>query len=98
MKKQRKSPTILKPAIDEETALRFALAGSGQASEPSTDRLPESASKQPTAKKSSHDSIEKDTRHISLTISKDLYDRIAEEAAGKNRTVEEWKGKRITRK
>ena len=28
-------------------------------------------------------------RQISLTVSKDLYDRIAKEAANKNRTIEE---------
>ena len=98
MTKRRKSPTILKPVIDEETALRFALAGSGQASEPSTDSVPISASKQPAANKGSHHDVEKDMRQISLTISKDLYDRIAKEAAHKNRTVEEHLKKHLTKR
>jgi hypothetical protein len=89
MTKPRKSPTILKPLIDEEKALRFAAAGSGQAPEPSTDGSPKSVSKRPAANQRSGDFIEKDMRRIALTVSKNLYDRIVKEAARKNRTVEE---------
>jgi hypothetical protein len=99
MKKQRKGPTIVKPVIDEEAAVRFASAGSGQAPEPSTARLPKAASKQPAAaKKVPHDDIEKNMRLISLTIDKDLYDRIAKEAAHKNRTVEEHLRKHLIKR
>jgi hypothetical protein len=98
MTKQRKSPTILKPVIDEEIALRFAAAGSRPALGPSTDGLPKSASKLPAAKKGSSDEIEKDMRQISIAISKGLYDRIAKEAARKNRTVEEHLKKHLTKR
>ena len=98
MGKRRKSPTILKPVIDEEAALRFASAGSAQASEPSTAALPEAVPKHPAAKKSPPDSVEKDMRRILLTISNDLYDKIAKEAARKNRTVEEHIQKRLTKR
>lgn len=97
MGKPRKTPTILKPVIDEETALQFASAGSGQASESSSNKLPKSASKQPTVTKSSR-ALKKDMRQISLTISKELYDRIAEEAARKNRTVEEHLRKHLDKR
>jgi hypothetical protein len=98
MKKQRTSPTILKPAIDEEAALRFASAGYRQVPEPSTERLPKAASKQPAANKVPGDDVEKGVRLISLTIDKDLYDRIAKEAARKNRTVEEHLRKHLTKR
>ncbi|MGD0101065.1 MAG: hypothetical protein ABSC60_12020 [Acidobacteriota bacterium] len=98
MKKQRKSATILKPVIDEEAVLLFASEGSGPASELSTDRAPKAESIQPEIKKSSHNRVEKDMRQISLVISKSLYDRIAKEAARKNRTVEEHLKKHLTKR
>jgi len=97
MKKERKSATILKPIFDEEAVLQFASAGPGQV-QPSTDRLPKAAPKPPATKKSSHAGLEMDTRQISLTISKDLYDRIAKEAAHKNRTVEEHLKKHLNKR
>jgi len=97
MVKKRISPTILKPVIDEETALRFALADKGQASEPSTDEQSKLSSKQTTQRRSHDDGLEKNLRHISITVSKRLYDRIAKEAARKNRTVEEHLQKHITK-
>ena len=42
--------------------------------------------------------IPKDMRQISLTIKKDLYDRIAKEAARKDRTVEEHLKKHLTKR
>ena len=99
MVKKRTSPTILKPVIDEETALRFASADAGLASEPSADKLPKPASKQPaTQSRSYDDGLEKNLRQISITVSKRLYDRIAKEAARKNRTVEEHLQKHITKR
>jgi hypothetical protein len=97
MTKQRKSSTILKPVIDEETAIRFASAGSLQASEPSTDSLPKSASKQPSAQKGSSAAMEKDMLQISFAISKRLFDRIAKEASRKDRTVEAHLIKHLTK-
>ena len=99
MVKRRKSPTILKPVIDEETALRFVSASTGQASEPSTNELPKSALKHSAVPKDSYDdAVEKDLRQISLTISKRLYDRIAKEAARKNRTIEEHLKKHLAKR
>jgi hypothetical protein len=98
MKKQRISPTILKPVIDEKMALQFASAASVTAPESSTDKLPAALSKQPVAKRASRDKVEKDMRQISLTISRNLYNRIAKEAARKNRTVEEHLKKHLTKR
>lgn len=92
MKKQRKTATILKPVIDEEAALRFASAGSGPTTEPSTEKSPKSASK-PASQK-----VPDDMRLISFAIKKDLYEAIAEEAAGKNRTIEEHLRKHLTKR
>jgi hypothetical protein len=89
MGKQRKGATILKPVIDEETALRFASAGPENFLEASNNKLSEAASKKPASPKRSRGGIEKSLRQISLTIDKDLYNKIAKEAARKNRTVEE---------
>ncbi len=97
MKKERTSPTIIKPVIDEETALQFAMAGSDQTPEPPTATLPKTVSRQAASKKVPNDSVEKGMRQISLKISKGLYDRIAKEAARKDRTVEEHLTKRLTK-
>ena len=78
MKRERKSPTNT-----------FAVAGSQEAPEISTAALPGKLPKPPTIANSPHAGIEKGMRQISLTVSKDLYDRIAKEAANKNRTIEE---------
>ena len=91
MKKQRKSPTILKPVIDEETALRFASADSAIVSEAS-------AGDSAAAKGAPGDGVEKDACRISLTISRSLYNRIAKEAARKNRTVEDHLKKHLTKR
>ena len=97
MTKQRKSSTILKPIIDEETALRFAAAGSQQVSEAKTDGLHKSTSKKPAAKTGSRGNIGKDMQQISFAISKTLYDKIAKDAARKDRTVEEHLKKHLVK-
>ena len=90
MKKERKSATILKPVFDEEAVLQFASKDPGQTPEPSTDDSPKSTTSKPHAtKKGSQPRLETDTRQISLTMSKELYDRISKEAARKHRTIEE---------
>jgi hypothetical protein len=98
MKKQRTSPTILKPLIDEETALQFATAGSEQSSGQSTDEPLKIASKQSPTPRSKQASLKKDMRQISLSIGKALYNKIAKEAAQKNRTVEEHLKKHLTKR
>ena len=98
MKKERKSATILKPEIDEQAALRFASAGSEPVPAPSKEKLKKAASKERIPLKDSPAGIPKDMRQISLTIKKDLYDRIAKEAARKNRTVEEHLKKHLTKR
>jgi len=72
MTKTRKSPTILKPEIDEEAALRFASAGSVSGA---SSRSP----KKPSPKE----------RRISISLKRELYEKIARQAALKSRTVEE---------
>jgi hypothetical protein len=98
MKKERKSATILKPEIDEEAALRFASAGSEPVPAPSKEKSNKAASKERIPPKGLATDIPKDMRQISLIIKKDLYDRIAKEAARKNRTVEEHLKKHLTKR
>jgi hypothetical protein len=98
MKKERKSATILKPEIDEQAALRFASAGSEPVPAPSKEKPKKAASKVEIPLKDSPAGIPKDMRQISLTIKKDLYDRIAKEASRKNRTVEEHLKKHLTKR
>jgi ribosomal protein S25 len=98
MGKQRKGATILKPVIDEETALRFASAGSEKSVEAANSKLSEAVSKESASPKRSRGGIEKDSRQILLTIDKDLYSKIAEEAARKNRTVEEHLEKHLIKR
>jgi hypothetical protein len=98
MKKERKSATILKPEIDEQAALRFASAGSEPVPAPSKEKPKKAASMERIPLKESPTGIPKDMRQISLTIKKDLYDRIAKEASRKNRTVEEHLKKHLTKR
>jgi hypothetical protein len=98
MKKERKSATILKPEIDEQAALQFASAGSEPVPAPSKDKPKKAASKKRIPQKDSPADIPKDMRQISLIIKKDLYDRIAKDAARKNRTVEEHLKKHLTKR
>ena len=97
MSKERKSPTILKPMIDEETVIRFASAGSAPPSGPAMDKSPDASSKQTASKKRSHDYIGKGMRQILITLKKGLYERIAKDAARKDRTVEEHLEKHLTK-
>ena len=98
MKKQRISATILKPVIDEKMALQFASETPVPAPESSADKLAAALTEQPVTKKASRDEVDKDTRQISLTISRKLYNRIAKEAARKNRTVEEHLKKHLSKR
>jgi hypothetical protein len=98
MKKERKISTILKPEIDEETALQFASAVSGPVPKHSTAKPSGAASKPPRLKPDSHEDLEKGMRQISVTIKKGLYDKIAKEAARKNRTVEEHLRKHLIKR
>jgi hypothetical protein len=98
MKKERKISTILKPEIDEETALRFASAASKLTSGRSTVRFPGAKAEPQKLKKNSSNALEKGMRQISLIIKKDLYDKIAKEAARKNRTVEEHLQRHLTKR
>lgn len=99
MAKKRKSPTIQKPLIDEETVLRFASAAPVQALEPSAEKLSKVASKQPAATKVLHkDAFGKGGRQVSITISEDLYKLIAKEAADKGRTIEELLKKHLLKR
>ena len=98
MKKQRKTPAIIKPVIDENVALQFASAESVPAPKSSADTSAAVASKRPAAKKIPANAVEKDMRRNSFAISKTLYNKIAKEAARKNRTVEEHLKKHLTKR
>ena len=98
MSKVRKSPTILKPTIDEKMALQFASAGSPLQSLPTTDTVPAPALKQRLAKKPATGDVEKNVRQISLTLKKGLYERIVKDAARKNRTLEEHLIRHLTKR
>jgi hypothetical protein len=89
MTKVRKSPIILKPTIDEKMALQFASAASPAASGAASDNLTAASPRRPTAKRASTSDVGKNVRQISLTLKRDLYDKIAKAAARKNRTLEE---------
>jgi hypothetical protein len=98
MKKQRTSPTIQKPVIDETMALQFASEAPAIPPEPSVDKPAAAASKRPAAKRVPGNAVEKNTRQISFAVSKTLYDKIAKEATRKNRTVEEHLKKHLAKR
>jgi hypothetical protein len=93
MTKMKKNPTILKPTIDEKLVLQFATAVSPPKSRPAADDVAAKAAGRSPKKLSAGNE-----RQIALTIKKDLYDRIASEAALKNRTVEEHLIKHLTKR
>jgi hypothetical protein len=96
MKRERKSATILKPEIDEEAALRFAAAVAPPTSSNTSSRSPKPG-KKPSTKALSVEKP-KEMCQISLTVKKSLYDKIAKDAARKNRTVEEHLRKHLTKR
>jgi hypothetical protein len=98
MTKVRKSPIILKPTIDEKMALQFASAVPPPASVSAAHNLPATAPKQPSAKELSSSDVGKNVRQISLTLKGNLYDKIARDAARKNRTIEEHLIKHLTKR
>ena len=98
MSKVRKSPTILKPTIDEKTALQFASAASPPQSVPATAHVSAPLPGQTSAKKRTASDAGKNLRQISLTLKKNLYERIAKEAARKNRTLEEHLIRHLTKR
>ena len=98
MAKVRKSPIILKPTIDEKLVLQFASAVSPKKSGSAAENLPATSLKQPPARKLSSSGVGKNVRQISLTLKKDLYDKIAGDAALKNRTVEEHLIRHLTKR
>jgi|WetSurMetagenome_2_1015567.scaffolds.fasta_scaffold491484_2 hypothetical protein len=89
MRKERKVPSIVKPLIDEETALAFASTSPASASKGAADKSGGAISKRSAAGNKSDDAIGKNMVRISIAVKKSLYDRIAKEAARKNRTVDE---------
>jgi hypothetical protein len=83
VKKQRTSPTIQKPVIDETIALQFASEAPAAPPEPTVDKPAAAVSKRPAAKRVPGNAVGKDARQISFAISKTLYNKIAKEAARK---------------
>ena len=79
-------------------ALQFASAVSPPASGSTADNLLATSPKQPSAKELSSSDVGKNVRQISLTLKGDLYDKIARDAARKNRTLEEHLIKHLTKR
>lgn len=99
MGKQRKSPTIMKPLIDEEAILRFASAASEPGSAPAAKELRKSVRKQSdNSKDPCSDALQKGMRQVSIVLSEDIYKKIASEAACKDRTVEEHLKKHLIKR
>jgi hypothetical protein len=98
MSKVRKSPTILKPTIDEKMVLQFASAGSPRQSVSTTAHVSAPSPGQPSAKKGAASDVGKNLRQISITLKKDLYERIVKDAARKNRTLEEHLIRHLTKR
>ena len=89
MSKERKVPSIVKPLINEEAALAFASNGSALASEDAIGRSAGALQKRSATGNQPDDTIAKNMVQISITIKKSLYERIAKDAARKNRAVDE---------
>lgn len=98
MTRVKRSPTIQKPTIDEEMVLRFASEEAGSASRPAVDRPPGPSPKRPAPKRGARDGPGPGRKAITITIRKEIYDRIAEEALRKNRSVEEHLEKHLTKR
>ena len=98
MSKERTIPTILKPTFDEEAALQFASTESAPGPVPATDKSINVLLKQIAPKKRASDAVGKDMKQISIVIKKNLYDRIAKEAARKDRTIEEHLQKHLAKR
>jgi hypothetical protein len=98
MTKVRKSPTILKPTIDEKMMLQFSSAASSSSSAQTIKDLPPTIGKPPSTKHVSPPGTGPDVRQISLTLKKSLYEKIARNAARKNRTIEEHLIKQLTKR
>jgi hypothetical protein len=89
MRKEKTIPSISKPMIDEDKVLEFASIGSSQTPKSRIEQSPDKSSVQATLKGHAEETIGKGLRRISIIIKKSLYERIAKDAARKDRTVEE---------
>jgi hypothetical protein len=98
MTKVRKSPIILKPTINEKMALQFASAVSPPASGSAADDPAVTSPKHAAAGKPPSTDVAKNVRQISLTVKRGLYDKIARDAALKNRTIEEHLIRHLTKR
>jgi len=98
MTKVRKSPTILKPMIDEKLALQFAASVSPPPPRSGTGAFPVTSVRRLPAKESSSGHIGKDEKQVLLTLKMDLYDKIAKDAARKDRTLEEHLIRHLTKR
>ena len=75
--------------IDEETALDFASGGSIPASTSAIHKWADDSAEGTTSEMRIIEDIGNDRKQISITIKKSLYERIAKDAARKNRTIDE---------
>jgi hypothetical protein len=89
MRKERRVPSILKPVIDEKTALEFAATVSTLTAANKTDQSAGAPARKSVPHKQSDSAVGKNMVQLSIVIKKSLYERIAKDAARKNRTVDE---------
>jgi hypothetical protein len=87
----------MKPLIDEEAALAFALNGSAPEAKRTKDGSGPRRSKTSTQPVRPDEGIGKNMVRISLAIKKSLYERIAKDAARKDRTVDEHLRKHLSK-
>jgi hypothetical protein len=82
MSKERKRPTIVKPAIDYATVLQFAAAGESPSVIPGDDG--QQPSQGPVA------TVHKGQVALTVELKEELHAALQREAARKGRTVEDW--------
>lgn len=91
MTRERKKPGIRKPVIDEETALRFAVAHQPE----STASAHADTGSRPDA--SDDAAGDPSIVRLTVTISNETYARIVKEAARKKRSAEELVQRHLTK-
>jgi hypothetical protein len=91
MTRERKQPAIRKPLIDEETALRFAAASQPDTAPPGTTEGNEGNAGKMRGKG------KEAAVQLTVSLSKETYARICQEASRKKRSVEELLQRHLTK-
>jgi hypothetical protein len=93
MTRERKQPAIRKPLIDEETALRFATAPQPETSTPSGANAGNGGKAGGVTGKGKGEAAVQ----LTVSLSKEIYARITQEASRKKRSVEELLQRHLTK-